>query len=65
MPDYAGRSGPPTKGAPEAWGVTAARQKSWSYVAMRGSAEPQAVQGFLHRKKYVRARACNGHWWIH
>ena len=27
MPDYAGRSGPPTKGAPEAWGATAARQK--------------------------------------
>ena len=43
MLDHAGRSGPPTKGAPEAWGVTAARQKSWSYVAMRGSAEPQAV----------------------
>ena len=35
MPDYAGRSGPPTKGAPEAWGATAARQKKLATGRLR------------------------------
>ena len=32
MPDYAGRSGPPTKGAPEAWGATAAPPKNAGHM---------------------------------